>query len=177
MINFPIDNRTFNENCPTEIDPQIKLLSTKDGEVIVQPMWRMELLAKFYGVNIYHYDDSRDQRYYDELLCCLGLKESRELADIEDIYPDNYELYFEHLAQVAAQVGAQRAEIKCLIKSLILKYYKYKGLFRFPHKEFVKIYRRLIESDDSECLRVARRLSRLHVRVFETRYKIHKGSL
>ncbi len=163
QIYFPIDYRTFNDNRPNK-EMDVKLISTKYGEITTQPMWRMEILAKYYGINIYNYDNSDDQRYYEGMMCALNLKEECEVNREGDFYHDRYDQYFQHLAQIAAEVGDERAEIKCLIKSLIMKYRFVDHITTFPHESFKQLYIRLTTSRDMDQLRVAERLSRHHAK-------------
>ncbi len=164
-----INYRTFNENCPRTKPAADNLISSKDGQVFVRPMWRMEILGKYYGISIHEYDDNTNYELYDEKLCSCRNDEEEEECHSSYCYPDTFEYYFERLAEIAAYVGCERAEIKCLIKSLIIRYrfYKVKSIKHFPFEEFNQLYTRLTSSKDLEQLRVAERLSRYHAKQLE----------
>ncbi|MFR9524303.1 MAG: hypothetical protein SNH94_07000 [Rikenellaceae bacterium] len=161
--------RTFNNNCLYKGAEPNKLFTTKDDQINIQPLWRMEQLAKYYGVNICDYDDQTSWEYYDEVMWQIDSKEEREKFREENLHLDTYDDYFEEVARVAAEIGAERAEIKCLIKSLMLKYRlnRIGNITEFPHEPFTKLYNRLVSSKDLEQILVAERLARHHIRELE----------
>ncbi len=163
---YQVNYTTFNENSPSNERSADNLISTKDGQIMVLPMWRMEMLGKYYGICIHEYDADINWEYYDEVIWQIDSAEEREKFRSENYKPDTYDDYFERLAEVAAEVGSLRAEIKCLVKSLILKYRsnRIKNISDFPHAAFTKLYNRLISSKNIEQLRVAERLSRYHIK-------------
>lgn len=166
---YQINYRTFNGNCPYNEPIANNLISTKDGKTIVQPMWRMEILGKHFGINIGEYEDNTNYEYYDEVMCQLNTREEREEFRNENYHTDRFDDYFERLAEIAAWVGCERAEIKCLVKSLINKYSfdKVREITDFPFEAFNKLYNRLISSKDIDQLRVAERISRYHIKELE----------
>ncbi len=166
---YQVNYRTFNGNCPYNEPVVNNLISTKDGKTIVQPMWRMEILGKHFGINIGEYEDNTNWEYYDEVMWQLDSKEARAEFHSENYDPDTFEDYFERLAEIAAWVGCERAEIKCLVKSLIMRYRfnKVRSITDFPFEAFNKLYNRLTSSKDLEQLRVAERLSRYHIKKLE----------
>lgn len=144
-----------------------KLFIVRDNKIIVQGMWRMQLLGELYSkLWVLSYDDNTNWEYYDEVLWQIDSEEEREEFRCENLELDTYDDYFEELAGIAAEVGCERAEIKCLAKSLILKYRfnRVRNIEDFPFEAFNKLYNRLISSKDLEQLRVAERLSRYHVK-------------
>lgn len=147
-----------------------KLLTVKDDQVIVQGMWRMQLLGELHsGLWAVSYQDHTNWEYLDEVLWQFDSREEREEFRNENLNLDTYDIYFEELAAVAAEIGSERAEIKCLIKSLLLKYRcdRVRDIIEFPFVPFNKLYNRLVQSKDIEQLRVAERLSRYHIRRLE----------
>ncbi|MFI3239759.1 MAG: hypothetical protein R3Y22_04140 [Bacteroidales bacterium] len=166
---YEVNYRTFNYNCPYTETRANNLISTKDGQIIVQPMWRMEILGKHFGINIGEYEDNTNYEYYDEVMCQLNTREEREEFRNENYHTDRFDDYFERLAEIAAWVGCERAEIKCLVKSLINKYSfdKVREITDFPFEAFNKLYNRLISSKDIDQLRVAERISRYHIKELE----------
>ncbi|MFR9539994.1 MAG: hypothetical protein SNI49_07535 [Rikenellaceae bacterium] len=147
-----------------------KLLIVKNDKIIVQGMWRMQLLGELHsGLWVLSYDDHTNWEYYDEVLWQIDSKEEREEFRRENLELDTYDDYFEELAAIAVEIGCERAEIKCLAKSLILKYRfnRVRDITDFPFDAFKKLYNRLISSKDLEQLRVAERLSRYHIKQLE----------
>ncbi len=143
-----------------------KLLTVRGDEIIVQAMWRMQIIGELHSeLQVYTYNDPTNWEYYYEVLYQIDSMEDREKYDRENYRTDTYDDYFEKLADVAADIGCERAEIKCLVKSLLLKYRfnKFRNITDFPIEPFNKLYSRLIASKDIEQLRVAERLSRYHV--------------
>ncbi|MFR9575892.1 MAG: hypothetical protein SNI54_01505 [Rikenellaceae bacterium] len=130
----------------------------------------MQLLGELHsGLWVLSYDDHTNWEYYDEVLWQIDSKEEREEFRRENLELDTYDDYFEELAAIAVEIGCERAEIKCLAKSLILKYRfnRVRDITDFPFDAFKKLYNRLISSKDLEQLRVAERLSRYHIKQLE----------
>ncbi len=157
--------KTFNDNIPTSEKQESRIMSVEDGKISLQPMWRMEMFGKYYGIDIYQYEDDTNYEYYDEVLWQLPTEQQRRKFRKENYHPDTFDDYYEDLALIAQEVGDERSEIKCLIKSLLNKYrLDTAGDFHeFPHKPFNKLYYRLTESKDIDQIRAAQRLARYHI--------------
>lgn len=152
--------RTYNNNCNFLKNRTNKLISTKDGEIAIQPLWRMELFGRAYGIDIEDYAYNKSWESYYELLWSSGSRVQRERFHKKHHKHGNYSLYFEELAKVAYEIGCERTEIKCLIKSLIIKFKEFRVHGLIPYYEIDKLLVRLEKSGNKDLLRVADRLSR-----------------
>ncbi len=162
-----IYNKYHNKHY-SKADEHEKLMVVKNGKIEVPGMWRMQLLGELLrGLKAHHYDDYTNWEYYHEVMWQIDSAEQRDEFRREHLNPDTYDRYFEDLAEVAAKIGCERAEIKCLIKAQILRYNHVWDIEDFPNWDFSIIYQRLISSKDLEQLRAAERLSRYHIKQFE----------
>ncbi len=161
------DLHTYNDNYPYDIEAPIKIISTKEDNLEVKTMLQMEMIAKSYGVNFLEYRDHTNYELLDEMTWMCNTREERDRFHCAYYDPSNYELYYEQLAIIAEEIGCERAQIKCMIKSLLHKYAKVEYITQFPHREFNELYSRFIISKDIEQLRVAERLCRYHIQQYE----------
>ncbi len=126
----------------------------------------MQLIGEFYGLSFFDYRDTTNWELYSEKYFQSSDDQEREEIDLNYLEPDSYDEYFYELSQVAAQIGCKTMELKCLAKSLMLKYRRVKHIYELPLKEYHLLCVRLI---DEGYLRAARRLEWFHHRECATK--------
>lgn len=142
--------------------PVKKLFTSKDGNLVVNTILQMELLGATYGIDAWLYRDDTNDELYDEMMWSCNNEEEMEACRSRYCKFDSYDDYFEELAEIAGSIGCERMKLKCLIKSLLLKYQRADKLLCFPYKEFDKLFFTLVESKNLDYLKVAEKLSRYH---------------
>lgn len=123
-----------------------KLITVKNGEVVVQPMWRAQLIAEqLFNVDIREYEDDTNWELLDEMLWQTNNKEERD--EVYDLYyqPDSYDEYFERVAECMEEIGAYKMALKCKIKSLLLKYRNLTNQYDIPLDDLKIIHQELID--------------------------------
>ncbi len=157
-----MENKFYYEKSNTNGSAE-KLITVKNGEVVVQPMWRAQLIAKqLFNVDTREYEDNTNWELLDEMLWQTDNKEEREEVYNQYYQPDSLDIYFERVAECMEEIGAYKMALKCKVKSLLLKYNNLTNQYDIPLDNLKIIYHELIEFGYE---RAATRLNNYHLEV------------